>query len=112
MFLVMNRFRVNPGREDDFEAGWRGRQSHLKEFAGFLSFYLLRGESSGDGPIEFISHTTWRSRADFEAWRGSEAFTRAHAQGSVQGILAGPPVASVYEVVVEETNQPAAETKA
>lgn len=107
MFIVMNRFRINAGREADFEAGWRGRQSRLREFPGFVSFYLLRNASPADGTTEFISHTTWRSRQDFEVWRSSEAFTSAHAQGSVQGIIAGPPVASLYEAVLEEVNTPA-----
>ena len=54
------------------------------------------------GFTEYVSHTTWRSKADFEAWRNSEAFRQAHAQGSMEGVLMGPPAASVYEAVMEE----------
>ena len=106
MFVVMNRFNVNAGKEDAFEAGWRGRETHLQEFEGFRAFALLRNDAgSRDGVTEFISHTIWRSREDFDAWRSSEQFTRAHASGgSVEGILAGPPQASTYEAVLEEAN--------
>jgi len=30
MFIAMNRFRVAPGREGDFEELWLSRDSHLK----------------------------------------------------------------------------------
>jgi heme-degrading monooxygenase HmoA len=52
---------------------------------------------------EYLSHTTWRSRADFDAWRNSESFRLAHAQGSIEGVLVGPPVPSLYNAVLEET---------
>jgi heme-degrading monooxygenase HmoA len=105
MFIVMNRFKVRSGREADFEAMWRRRETSLSEFEGFVQFALLRNEVARDedGTTEFISHTTWRSRADFEAWRDSEAFHRVHAQGTVEGVLAGPPQASLYEGVIMQT---------
>jgi heme-degrading monooxygenase HmoA len=102
MFIAMNRFQVNAGREADFETRWRERDSYLAGVPGFLHFALLRGASEGN-VTEYASHTTWRSRADFDAWTQSDHFRRAHAQGSVQGILAGHPVASLYEAVLEET---------
>lgn len=105
MFIAMNRFRVRSGREADFEASWRARESYLNEVPGFVAFALLRNAIGADGATEFISHSSWRSRQDFETWRGSEAFRRAHAQGSLEGVLAGPPQASLYEVVLEERLQ-------
>ena len=105
MFIVMNRFQINNGREEEFENAWRGRERYLDTFAGFRSFQLLRNARSDDGTTEFISHTVWRSRADFEAWRNSDAFTRAHADAGSQGVMAGPPHASLYEAVIEEVNE-------
>jgi len=105
MFVVMNRFAVNKGKETDFENSWKTRESYLKTFEGFRHFSLLRNENPGEATTEFISHTIWRARADFDAWRTSESFNRAHAQGSQAGILAGPPQASVYEAVIEESNE-------
>lgn len=103
MFIAMNRFQIVAGREADFEAMWRRRESYLDAVPGFLHFALLRSETGPDGATEFISHSTWRSRADFEAWRASEAFRRGHAQGSLEGIVAGPPQLRLYEAVLTQT---------
>jgi heme-degrading monooxygenase HmoA len=104
----MNRFRVNKGQESAFEASWRNRETYLDRFDGFIEFALLRNEAAGDGgATEFISHTTWRSRGDFEAWRNSEEFRQAHAQGAGADVLSGPPQASLYESVIRQANEAA-----
>ena len=108
MFIAMNRFRVNRGKESAFEEMWRNRESHLDRVPGFVSFALLKNWLiDGDGTTEYISHSTWRSREDFETWRDSEAFNQGHAQGSVQGILAGHPEVSLYQTVLEQEKSPA-----
>jgi heme-degrading monooxygenase HmoA len=33
----------------------------------------------------------WRDEAAFRKWVDSEAFKKAHAQGKLTGVLAGPP---------------------
>lgn len=102
MFIAMNSFKVTPGRESDFEAQWRGRDSYLAGVPGFVEFALLKGDGEGD----YISHTVWKDRASFMAWMQSPAFASAHRQGSVQGILQGPPVAKMYDaVIVEQGNK-------
>jgi heme-degrading monooxygenase HmoA len=105
MFIAMNRFQVNAGREADFEARWSSRDSYLNDFAGFVHFALLRG-ATANGTTEYVSHTTWRSYEDFDGWRNSEQFKAAHAQGSVEGVLAGHPVVGLYQSVIEEAKQP------
>lgn len=105
MFIAMNRFQINAGREADFEARWRERDSYLSDVPGFVRFALLKGANDG-ATTEYVSHSTWRSRADFDAWTKSDAFTRGHAQGSVQGVIAGHPVVSLYEAVIEEAHEP------
>lgn len=103
MFIAMNRFKVNPGKQSDFEEMWRNRETYLHEVPGFVSFCLLKNWIAEDGgATEYISHSTWRTREDFENWTKSENFTRGHSQGSVAGILAGPPVVSLYESVLEQ----------
>jgi len=99
MFIAMNHFQVNPERTAEFEEHWRRRETYLAEVPGFRRFALLRGEEPG----RYVSHSTWESRAAFEAWTRSEAFRRAHAQARTpEGVLAGPPRLETWEAVLEE----------
>jgi heme-degrading monooxygenase HmoA len=79
MFIAMNRFRVRKGSEDAFEAVWLNRDTHLEKVPGFVEFRLLKGPQAEDHTL-YASHSTWRSRAAFEAWTKSEAFRAAHAR--------------------------------
>ncbi|TMB96885.1 MAG: antibiotic biosynthesis monooxygenase [Chloroflexi bacterium] len=99
MFIAMNRFKVAAGREADFERAWRERESYLAGVSGFVQFALLRGDSPG----EYISHSTWQDRQSFMDWTQSEAFTAGHRQGSLAGVLEGPPQVSMYEAVIVQT---------
>ncbi len=99
MYLTMNRFKVAEGREEEFEEIWASRDSHLKEVEGFRAFHLMRGETK-DGHTLYASHTTWASRAAFEAWTRSEAFRKAHAGVRPQrDLYDGPPELEVFESV-------------
>jgi heme-degrading monooxygenase HmoA len=101
MYLTMNRFRVKPGREADFEAVWTSRDSHLKSVPGFVAFHLLKGPEK-EGYRLYASHTFWESEAAFTAWTKSEAFRAAHkgAKGPSELYL-GPPELEIFESVQE-----------
>jgi heme-degrading monooxygenase HmoA len=99
MFIAMNRFKVAQGREADFERAWQERTSYLEGVPGFVQFALLRA----DAPGEYISHSTWHDRDAFVAWTQSEAFAAGHRQGSLMGVLDGPPQLGTYEAVIVET---------
>ena len=100
MFIAMNRFTVRAGREADFEGVWRDRDSFLAEVPGFEGFHLLRGPTTDDTTL-FVSHSVWRSKADFEAWTESEAFRRAHGDARTpQGTVVRPPSFEGFEVVL------------
>jgi heme-degrading monooxygenase HmoA len=98
MFIAMNHFRVAAGKEAAFEEAWRRRESYLDGVPGFVQFALLRG----DAPGEYISHSTWESREAFLAWTRSEAFVKGHRQGSLAGLLEGPPQLKTFEAVLVE----------
>lgn len=102
MFIAMNRFKVHPGREAEFEQAWLRRESFLEGVEGFQQFALLRGEAAG----EYISHSTWDSRAAFLDWAQSEGFRKVHANPMPGGIMAGHPRASFYETVLVERATP------
>jgi heme-degrading monooxygenase HmoA len=98
MFIAMNRFKVNPDRAEEFEQRWKSRESYLHGQKGFVRFALLRGDEPGD----FISHSTWTSRAAFLSWAQSEHFRQAHNQPMPDGLILDHPRASFYEAVVVE----------
>jgi heme-degrading monooxygenase HmoA len=99
MFVAMNNFKVNAGREDDFEKQWRERETFLEGVPGFVEFLLLKSDKTGD----YISHTTWKDRQAFIDWTQSESFAKGHRQGSVAGVLDGPPVIGLFEAVLVAT---------
>lgn len=99
MFVAMNQFRVHPERGEEFEQAWRERESFLDEVDGFKTFHLLKGDVADDGTQLYASHTIWRDRAAFDAWRQSEAFRKAHAQGKLSGVISGPPEFSGWTAV-------------
>ena len=99
MFIAMNNFKVAGGKAEEFERIWRERESHLHGVPGFLQFTLLRADAEG----EYISHSTWQDRDAFIAWTQSDAFAQGHRQGSLMGILEGPPALTTYESVIVET---------
>jgi heme-degrading monooxygenase HmoA len=98
MFVAMNRFKVKEGQGEAFEEIWRERESQLGGVKGFVRFALLRA----DAPGEYISHSTWRDRQAFIDWTQSENFAAGHRQGSLMGVLDGPPAVALYEAVLEE----------
>ncbi len=99
MFIAMNRFRVAPGSEQEFERVWTSRDTHLREVPGFVEFHLLRGPAREDHTL-YASHTIWRSRADFEAWTRSEAFRLAHRDaGQNRPLYLGHPEFEGFEAI-------------
>jgi len=98
MFIAMNHFKVTPGREADFEDSWRNRRSYLREVPGFVQFALLKRDGEG---AAYSSHTIWESRQAFVAWTESPEFAAGHRQGSVAGVLMGPPQVELWDAVVE-----------
>ncbi len=104
MFIAMNNFKIVPGKEEEFEQIWKTRDTYLHNVPGIVRFSLLCSDAAG----EYVSHSTWESREAFTAWTQSEAFAAGHRQGSLMGIVAGPPQIKLYDAVIEqEFRQPA-----
>ena len=99
MFIAMNRFKVVPGSQADFEEVWTTRDTHLRDVPGFVEFHLLRGPDREDHTL-YSSHSIWRSKGDFEAWTKSEAFRRAHQDaGQNRSMYLGHPEFEGFDVV-------------
>lgn len=75
MIVAISRIRVVSGNEEAIAAQYRQRLGAVEEAPGFLGLEILQEQ---DRPEAFLVLMRWRERADFEAYRRSEAFRRAH----------------------------------
>ncbi|MFD2238919.1 antibiotic biosynthesis monooxygenase family protein [Aureimonas populi] len=99
MFIAMNRFKVVPGSEEEFEALWANRESHLHKMEGFVEFHMLKGPEREDHRL-YASHTVWASKEAFEAWTRSDAFRAAHSGArSTKPLYLGAPQFEGFEVI-------------
>ena len=99
-FIAMNRFKIVPNREKDFENFWKNRETHLNDVPGIIEFHLVKGKTE-DTHTLYASHSTWSSRKDFEAWTKSEAFRKAHkGAGQHDEIYLGHPEFEGFEVII------------
>ena len=64
MYIAMNRFKIELGKEGVFENLWLSRDSHLKNISGFISFNLLKGAAEENFTL-YASHSMWNSQKDF-----------------------------------------------
>lgn len=91
MYVAMNRFRIKPGKENEFVEIWKNRETFLDEVPGFKGFNLLQGATDDECTL-FASHSVWESEEAFKNWTTSEAFRKAHANAKPAiGIYLGPP---------------------
>ena len=99
MFVAMNRFKVAKGAEEEFEALWLGRESHLHRMEGFVEFHMLKGPERDDHRL-YASHTIWRSKVDFEAWTRSQSFRDSHkAAPTTRPLYLGHPDFEGFEAI-------------
>merc|ERR1719454_1033813 len=54
IFVVMNRFNVKKGCEQQFEQRWAERESKLQEASGFRFFQVLRRDQTPDDDVNYI----------------------------------------------------------
>ena len=100
MYIAMNRFKIIPKKESEFEEIWRTRNTHLENVPGFISFNLLKGPSDETHTL-YASHTTWQSEEKFQAWTKSEEFRKAHKNAGAHGDLyLGHPNFEGFKVIL------------
>jgi heme-degrading monooxygenase HmoA len=101
MYIAMNRFRIKPGREQDFIEIWKNRETYLDSVPGFKAFHLLQGPGNAEFTL-FASHSEWATKQDFLNWTESEQFRKAHAGagGKSKDVYLGPPQFEGFEAVL------------
>ena len=55
-FIAMNRFKIVPGMEAEFEGIWKSRNTYLEDVSGFIRFNLIKGPEREDHVL-YASHT-------------------------------------------------------
>lgn len=91
MFIAMNHFLVKTGYEEAFEGIWRGRDSKLKQFDGFVSFEMLKGPEDEEGYVLYASHAVWKDQDSFEVWTQSDQFKSSHGRPKAKVEYKGHP---------------------
>ena len=100
MFIALNRFKIVPGKEAEFEKVWRERDTYLDGVNGFKEFHLVKGEKNNEFSL-YASHSIWNSKEDFINWTKSEAFKLAHKNaGQHKDLYIGAPNFEGFEVVI------------
>ena len=100
MYIAMNRFKIIPGKEKQFEEIWQKRDSHLENVPGFVDFNLIKGSSNEDFTL-YASHSRWNSEQDFINWTKSESFRIAHKNtGQHKDIYLGHPDFEGFKVII------------
>lgn len=103
MITVMNRIFVNPEYAEQFEQNFAKRAGLVDTMPGFIANQVLRPQSPED---PYIVLTFWQSRADFEAWTKSEAFTQGHARSGTlpREAFTQRNKIEVHEVILDSQN--------
>jgi heme-degrading monooxygenase HmoA len=65
------RWKVSPGREDEFISAWKQLAARTKEDIPGSTAVLLRDR---DDPTLFLSFGPWESVDQIEQWRASDTF--------------------------------------
>ena len=100
MFIAMNRFKIVPGKENEFEKVWRERNMHLSGVDGFKEFHLVKGDKNDEFSL-YASHSIRNSKEDFISWTKSEAFKLAHKNaGQHKELYIGAPDFEGFEKVL------------
>ena len=100
MYIAMNRFKISPGRETEFEKIWKERDTHLEGVPGFQDFHLVKGKEEPTHTL-YASHSIWRSEDDFLNWTKSDAFRQAHkGAGEHSDIYLGHPEFEGFQVII------------
>lgn len=102
MITVANRIFVNPTHAELFETNFHSRARLVDKMKGFISNQLLRPVRVDD---PYIVLTRWESKADFEAWMQSEAFTKGHARMNTypSDMFTRPSQYELHEVISDTT---------
>lgn len=80
-YVAINVLTVPPDAGSTLEERFARRAGTVEKAPGFEKFQLLRPL---EGTDNYLVYTSWRSKADFDAWTQSQSFQAGHAQASAR----------------------------
>lgn len=98
MYIVTNRVPVAAGYEEMFEERFRNRAGQIDKQPGFIRMQVLKPDSA-DTP--YLVQTTWKDKAAFESWVGSDDFKVAHSNPMPKEAFDGEGRIEQFEVMIE-----------
>jgi heme-degrading monooxygenase HmoA len=93
MTTIGMHYDVLPGKEQEFESGFRGVVEHLKAAPGHVESRLFQDVGQ---PGSYLILSEWKGKQEFEAFIHSEAFRNVTNWGKAE-ILRGRPRHKVYQ---------------
>lgn len=73
-YVVMNHLPISEDSSPAFEYRMKHSDSGIEKMEGFQAWRFLRQEKSS----KYVVLTQWKSFADFENWKNSDQFKKAH----------------------------------
>ncbi|MGD8308425.1 MAG: antibiotic biosynthesis monooxygenase [Chromatiales bacterium] len=97
MYIVTNRVPVAAGWEETFEERFRKRAGQIEQQPGFVRMQILRPDTP---ETPYLVETSWRDKAAFEAWVGSDDFKAAHANPMPREAFGEGGRIEAFEVII------------
>ena len=96
----MNKFKIVLGKEDEFEAVWKNRETQLQGIKGFKKFNLIKGHTNKEFSI-YMSHSEWGTEKNFWDWTKSKSFKLSNKDvASHRNLYLGSPYYEGFKVII------------
>jgi heme-degrading monooxygenase HmoA len=96
METVITRLTLKDGADEEWDAAMTERMRAVEDQEGWIGGQLLR---PSDEPRARVIVGTWKSRANWEAWHGEEAFRETRER--LEGLQTGPAEVTWHEAVLD-----------
>ncbi|RDW19912.1 antibiotic biosynthesis monooxygenase family protein [Oceanobacillus chungangensis] len=99
-FIVMNNIPVQEEEQPAFEYRFKNSKNAVDAMPGFEAFRLLRPVNGNT----YVVLTQWHSSMDFNNWKNSDQFKKAHKKQSAKPAAYFPerPFVTTYQMYLEE----------
>ncbi|SHG73422.1 antibiotic biosynthesis monooxygenase family protein [Ornithinibacillus halophilus] len=99
-FVVMNNIPVTDDGRPVFEDRFKQRGKEVDKMPGFQAFRLLKPDNGNT----YVVFTQWKSESDFDNWKNSANFQKAHKDSGTKppAYFADRPFVTTYHMMRED----------